>query len=166
MKINDKLTRKSIITAMLSQTVNMSTSNQYQAFGVSEILTNIGEKFTLSETRGTDLGIIGIKIGRDVSKVKINANLQFTNNNNTSSMYFIGYIYKESKNGSVRNMIGRALTPSISSGGISATATISPLIIDVEENDIIYLRAFKSIASGIATIDPQQRTYLTVEEVE
>lgn len=160
-EINDR----QMITACISSEQEMSTSSSYQQISLDEIVGQVGDKFELAETTGLSENTTGIKIPSGVSKVKVSCNIQFANNNETSSMHFIGYIYNAKASGSGGVLISRSITPTIAKGTYT-TSTTTPIIINVSENDVIYLRTYKNISSGVATIGAGTRTYLTVEKVE
>lgn len=153
-----------IITVGTSETKNLGSGETTYNFGVDDILGQVGSGFTLANTTGQTVNPTGIKIPAGVSVVEINSNQQFTNKNTTSSMYFAGFVYLEKAESGESSLIGRAVTPTIVAGG-TGSATITPILAEVEENDIIYLRAFKEMSNGTATIDIAPRTYITIKKI-
>ncbi len=163
----EDINQRQSITVCLSEEYTMSTSLNYEAIGIDKIISQAGTKFELASTTGLKTDVIGIKIPADIKQVLINSNMVFINNNETSEMYFTGYIYKtkaDGSSGTSGTLLGRSPTTTIVKG-TSATTCITSLQRDVEEGDVLYLRAYKSMASGKATIGTDVRTYLTVQAV-
>lgn len=148
---------------------DMSTTLNYYNIGLGTVKAKIGTKLTHATTQSqlpsTPANVYGVKVGKGVSKVKANSNMQFTNNNTTSDMYFVSYIYRFRPSSGTSEVMSRSITPSIAKT-LSVSATNAPVIFDVEEGDIIYLRAFKSLSNGVASVNSESRTTLTVEVVE
>lgn len=106
----------------------------------------------------------GVKIPAGINKIKVGGQATIANNNTTSSMFFVTFIYKVSAEG-VATTVSRAQIPNILAGNY-VTNTISPKTIDVAEGDIIGFRIYKSLASGTCTVrSASEQTFLTVEEV-
>lgn len=150
---------------------NMLTTSQNYNIGLGTLRTKVGTKLSHA-TSASQLGnepanVYCVKVGAGVSKIKACAQMQFTNNNTTSNMYFVMYVYRfrPGVNTGTGNLVTRAITPSIAPG-LSVSACTIPTIVEVVEGDLIYLRAFKSLTNGVCAVNGESRTSLTVEVVE
>lgn len=149
-KNNEKLMQKNILTYATTQNQSLS-ANEWTKLQLDEIISQVGDKLTVSDN--------GIKIGKGISKVKINAIVWLE----TQGYRWVS-IFKNNT----------AITSSISPEGgnytgVWGSVSLPDILIDVEENDIIYLKANCSL-DGKSTAGNYRptyyNTYLTVEVVE
>lgn len=146
----------------------MTATASYQNVALDNILNQAGT-LTWSVVNGTATSVgsfKGVQIPAGVSQIKVSSNILFNNNNNTSAMTFVIYIYRYNASDSSTSMIVRSTTPDVTAGK-SASISCVPVIVNVQENDIIFLRAYKSLATSSvsATIGNDNRTWLTIEVV-
>ena len=143
--------------------VNKFERNIITAKGVSQEIETIssGSKVTLSNAVivGNKLTINdgGIKIGSGVSKVVINASTTYTSSSPSQHGLII---YKNSK--TYENRVARMLFNCGSNIDIQPTIDIPNQIIEVSENDILYLYASSSSNKNISGA----LSYMTVEVVD
>lgn len=143
--------------------VNKFEKNIITAKGVSQEIETIssGSKVTLSNAVivGNKLTINngGIKIGSGVSKVVINASTTYTSSSPSQHGLII---YKNSKTD--ENRVARMLFNCGSSIDIQPTIDIPNQIIEVSENDVLYLYASSSSNKNISGA----LSYMTVEVVD
>lgn len=143
--------------------VNKFERNIITAKGVSQEIETIssGSKVTLSNAVivGNKLTINdgGIKIGSGVSKVLINASTTYTSSSPSQHGLII---YKNSKTDG--NRVARMLFNCGSNIDIQPTIDIPNQIIEVSENDILYLYASSSSNKNISGA----LSYMTVEVVD
>ena len=106
----------------------------------------------------------GVKIPAGINRVNVSGQMTISNNNETSAMMFVSFIYKISPDGTVTT-ISRSQKPNILAGSY-VTNTMAPKTIDVQEGDIIGFGIYKSLSSGTCTArGVSEQTFLTVEEV-
>lgn len=142
--------------------------NYYYVSQLNNIIYQKGNKFTIGiqTPSGSSSAIEGVKIPANISKVKVSGMLYLQNNNSSSAMYMISYIYKVSSDGQTSTSISAFLQPNIPAQDYNSFALI-PQEIEVNEGDIIGFRVYIEIARGSVNVLPTQgRTYLVVEEVE
>jgi len=134
----------SIMTIGLS--ANTSSLSSSRKIPLDTNINSIGNRLTFDSTN------YGIKIGANVSKIKISGqtSIQYSASNGQYSTK----IYVNSTG--VSNAYGSAYK----SGQAPTVLNISPMIINVQENDVISLW----LVSGTSVIRPE--TYLTVEVME
>lgn len=143
--------------------VNKFERNIITAKGVSQEIETIssGSKVTLSNAVivGNKLTINngGIKIGSGVSKVVINASTTYTSSSPSQHGLII---YKNSKTD--ENRVARMLFNCGSNIDIQPTIDIPNQVIEVSENDILYLYASSSSNKNISGA----LSYMTVEVVD
>lgn len=136
---------KNIMTAKLGSTISNTVGGTYTNLNL--VLSNfIGDKLTIQNG--------GIKIGSGVSKVKVNANLKIATNT-------VGN--KHARILKNTTSVGWGISRGISAGDESSIS-VSPLLIDVSEDDILYLAYYAAAGDGISA--NYNATYLTVEVVE
>ena len=165
---SQKIPEPNSITINKTGETAMSTSLNYYNIGCGNVVYQKGVNLFLSTTNNletTPANVNCVEVGKNIKAVKVNANMQFANNNTTSDMYFTCLLYHLKVGQTIGTIVGRALTPTIPKEQY-ATASISPVTVPVEEGDKLYLRAYKSLANGIASVGEGVRTYLTVEAVE
>lgn len=142
--------------------INNKFGNKITAAAASgEIATtSAGTKITLTNTVsvGTKLTLNngGIKIGSGITKVAISASTTYTSS--TASQHSI-VIYKNSK--SDDNRVARMLFNCGSNIGIQATINIPYQLINVSENDVLYLYVSSSENKNVSGA----MTFMTVEAV-
>lgn len=140
-------TEKNIITASgASGEIATSSSGTKIALANS---VSVGSKLTLTN----DGGII---IGSGITKVAISASTTYTSS--TASQHNI-VIYKNSK--SDANRVARMLFNCSSDVGIQATINIPYQLINVSENDVLYLYVSSSENKNVSGA----MTFMTVEAV-
>lgn len=145
-----------------------STGTQYNYYNVGTLTLlyyqrgNRFSKGSITPT-GQNSSLAGVKIGDGITNVKVSFTSQVVNGNSSSAMYMIMYGAHCTSGGTQTNLC-RSVSPSISAGGMFSLVC-TDTIADVNKNDIIGLRVYKSVASGTATVGFENRTYLTVEEV-
>lgn len=147
MKINDKLIKKDILTASLNS--NMSVSTASGLITVSKSVST-GNRLTLSNGK--------IVIGRGIKKVKVSANMRIYNSS-TSTIGVNLNIYKNSTDYVASN---RTTLDNNSYDGIAVATSL----IEVEENDELSIRYWKSNESAMTIMKDYGGTYLTVEVAE
>ena len=163
-----KIPEPNSITINKTGETAMSTSLNYYNIGCGNVVYQKGTNLFLSTTNNletTPANVNCVEVGKNIKAVRVNANMHFANNNTTSDMYFTCLLYHLKVGQTIGTIVGRALTPTIPKEQY-ATASISPVTVPVEEGDKLYLRAYKSLANGIASVGEGVRTYLTVEAVE
>lgn len=157
-----------IITLNKGTETAMSTTLNYYNIGFGNVVYQKGTKLFLSTTNNletTPASVYCVKIGKNVKAVKANVNLQFNNNNTTSDMYFIALLYHLKPGETTGTIVGRATSPTTPKETY-ATVSITPVIVPVEEGDKLYVRGFKSLINGIASVGEGARSYITVESIE
>lgn len=155
------------IELVLSEDKNFgSGSNYYYLDNLDVINYQIGSKFkTGSKTPSASAtSMAGVKIPAGINRVNVSGQMTISNNNETSAMMFVSFIYKISPDGTVTT-ISRSQKPNILAGSY-VTNTMAPKTIDVQEEDIIGFGIYKSLSSGTCTArGVSEQTFLTVEEV-
>lgn len=132
----------------LSMTANQSVTVASETVINFSKITSAGNKLTFNSSN------YSIKIGKNVSKIKVNFNA-FAKNGTTDWVWF-----KINKNGTFTNfcsMVGKI--------GAWSSASVSPAILDVSENDYIQM----TVTYGTANSENYVRfdgTNMTVEVVE
>lgn len=168
----DKLQPNAMTIQKNTSDTNMLTNSYYCNVSMEVLKSKVGDKLihttTNSQLSGNPNNISCIKIGTGVSKVKVSSNVQVSNNNATSNMFFTYFIHKFNPNvhtDGIGEVIARSMSPSIAKDTF-VSISIPSVLCDVEEGDYIYVRVYKGISSGVATINGGVRTYLTVEALE
>lgn len=142
--LKELIQEKNIMTAKLNEDIPSTQGSQYINM---ELISSsvIGDKLTINNG--------GIKIGSGVSKVKVNSNLKI--------------VCRTTGNKHMRILKNGSTVAWVNSRALSTddefTISISPVIIDVQENDVIYLAYYAGIGDGISS--NYNSTYLTVEVV-
>ena len=139
--------------------------NYYYVDTLTEIYEQVGQRLGIGTVTpsGSGSNMSGVKIGEGITKIEATGQMQLTNTNTTSAMYFTNFIQRIKPDGSAVQ-ISRSLNYDVLASG-SQTANMATSLQKVEQNDIIGLRLYKSIASGTCTVDIDARTYVTVKEV-
>lgn len=140
--------KKNVMTARLSNTytVNSTSANAVYKLDLVEY-SKVGTKLSISDG--------GIKIGKGVSKILVSAQVYFTGGNNEGNPFIF------------KNNEGIIITMSPVKGAYKSS-NITPTLIDVTENDIIYLKIYTDSNGGklvVAGHDTRPDTSLTVEIV-
>lgn len=146
---------KSYIVLQISAEQSMSSSNNNYVINYDTVLYQKGERLTKAIATGS---ANGVKVGVGVKNIRVSQAVQANNNNASSDMYFLAYVYVA---GSIAS---RCITPAIVTGA-SVGITNATLSMPVSENDTIYGQVYKSRQTGIATIGTGARTQLIVEEI-
>ena len=157
---------KNIMILRLSSDYTTPTGlNYYNIGNLTLIEYQRGKRFTKGSITPTGQGsaMPGVKIGAGIDTVKISATAQMQNNNTTSTMYLILYLARCTSAGTQTNL-ARAGEQNILAGNFT-TLSCTETVVNVNTNDIIGLRLYKSASSGIAVVGYENRTYLKVEEV-
>lgn len=142
--INEKLIEKNIMTIGLNN--NTSSLGAVKKIPLNVLYNSIGKKLTFDSSNN------GIKIGSDVKKVVVSGQIQIQYS--SANGQYSGKVYKNSTE------INAAYTSQYKSGTSPITLNISPTLIDVEEDDVIYLY----LTFGTSIIRPE--SYLTVEVID
>lgn len=144
----EEATERGYILATLKENVWGIPGKTNIIVPLDEISQKKGEKFTLEGNK--------IKIGKGVSKIKVNANV-FIND-------FIGtgYAWVTLK----KNDVGfaTAITAKITEVPPYGSLCISPLVIDVEEGDLIYIYFEQTYRDDCSFRATSNATFLFVEE--
>ena len=144
MKINNNLIKQEVATAYLSSGELTNLGNVIIPF---DVITSNTDRLTLSNH--------GIKIGSGVKQVMITGHAFGFGISTSSNPYLWVSIDKNSQI--------EAYGISAQSQGFAGTS-IPPKIIDVQENDIIYLH--KVVATPTSSLRGGANTWLTVEIVQ
>lgn len=148
---NKYLQEKNIMTLSLHSNFTVQTTNQYLPLNL-ELDTKIGNKLSLENG--------GIKIGSGVSKILVSAQMSFeakntrnihfrvTKNNTDSLDNVFGWRYEHFNNGDLGNL------------------TISPILGEVQEGDLINLYYYCGAGDIISGNAFGKRTNMTVVVVE
>lgn len=148
-KNSEKLIQKDIITYKATNN-QLITGNQWAKIQLNQIVSQIGNKLTVSDDNG-------IKIGKNVSKIKINAAAWL------ASKGYRWVMVRKNDTG----IITAILPEGEDNTGMWGTVTLPNVLVDVSENDIIYLYAFLSQDGQCSAGNyAPTSTYLTVEVVE
>ncbi len=146
--LSEILNSINIMTATLTNDYSLSNTSQWQIYKLNlKKYSSFGEKLTISNG--------GIKIGPNISYIKINANVNFNSSDNIGDVM----IYKN--NSSIN------YTRSAPKSQSRSTST-SNILIDVAEGDIIYLYIYSDTASKTINVSGNSSradTYLTVEAI-
>lgn len=156
-ELNDLNTteKSSIVNAINEITTNSITGYLSAKLSYTSTKNNQKIPLTLSNLKGTKLSITddgGIKIGAGVDKILVNAQVYFyTGSNHTDGKHV--YIYKNSTavvRGSRRDNYNYIFIPA------------GPILVDVVENDVIYL--YCNNDANVATVigDGVINTYMNV----
>lgn len=140
--INKKLIEKNIITIGLSENTSSLAVGSKIPFDTT--FNSIGNKLTINSG--------GIKIGSGVSKVLVSGQIQIQYS--STNQQYSAKAYKNSTE------ITGAYTSQYKGGTAPITLTISPTLVNVSKNDVIYLY----LTYGSSVIRPE--SYLTVEVME
>lgn len=149
-----------VITIYNADEQSMLTTDNYDVIELPTVYSQHGSKLTIAKTTGLTQNASGVKIPAGYSRALVSAVAQFNNKNTTSDMYFVLYVQR--CRNEAATILARSMTPSVSKG-LSASAAIPTIQLWVQEGDVLYLRAFKSISNGVAAVGAGVRTYLTVE---
>ena len=142
MQINPKLIKRKIATIYLSSNVSNVGANKIP---FNSIKSN-SDELTLYNN--------GIKIGKNINKVLISGNVFLVKNRST-------YLWtKIFLNSDVSNNEMSVALDNTDSG--FASTSHSPRLIDVEEDDVVYMR---KIDDDTGELRGKSNTYLTVEVV-
>lgn len=147
----NEVNTKNIMTLGLNEDY-ISTSSSTTKIPLTKTMNSVGDKLTYYDN--------GIKIGSGISKVKVSANIMEITN---SACLCGGTIAKN----------GITLADSVSVGfqyiptsGQLFNSAFPSVVIDVEENDILYLTAYSQDSNSKTIVAYSGRaTYLTVEVV-
>lgn len=140
---------KNILTATLS--TYQATSQAFNKVNLDSKVS-VGDKLTLINN--------GIKIGAGITKVKVSAGVGLAWNSPISSDFHI-YI---TKNGAIDGNVIIKVNGSKSTDNTATSVILSEQLIEVQENDILYLCLYATVGSNI--YGPSRATYMTVEVVE
>lgn len=142
--------KPSVITVGLNSNIEITGNTPIQ---LDKILSNAGNKFTLQNG--------GIKIGAGVSKIKVSGCL--LEEVNPAGLYGC-YICKNEINLEHAINIGFNYIPVVNQ---MVKTTCQPILVDVQEGDVIYLNAYANQSSFTATLQTYNgRTVnVTIEEV-
>lgn len=142
--------KPSVITVGLNSNIEITGNTPIQ---LDKILSNAGNKFTLQNG--------GIKIGAGVSKIKVSGCL--LEEVNPAGLYGC-YICKNKINLAHAINIGFNYIPVVNQ---MVKTTCQPILVDVQEGDVIYLNAYANQSSFTATLQTYNgRTVnVTIEEV-
>lgn len=164
--VNTNWNIRQVATVGLSADVSMSTSSQYTTLTLNSVIdATSNSNMTLESFTTTTTGAgAGIKIPAGITKVKVDANIQYTNSS-SGAMSFINYVYKYKASDGTVNIIARTIGRAEASQNVSCV--VAPFVLSVAEGDIIFLRAYKGTAGNAATVGSGiSRTFLTVEGIE
>lgn len=156
------------MTAYLTANQKFPNNGEEYAFINLDGVKESGSKFTLaSGTTTAGNTVHGIKIPSGVKKIEISSTATFQNNNSTSTMYFVLYIYRL-RNGA-SSIVSRYTSSDILAGR-NSTVSITPFQWDdVQEGDIFFLRVYKSLTNGSVDFvgaEKEMRTFLNIGYVE
>lgn len=157
---------KNIMILRLASDYSLGTSlNYYNVSTLTSIYYQRGSRFSKGSITPTSQSSVlaGVKIGAGIKNIKFSFTTQATNDNNTSTMYFIMYGYRCLADGTPYT-INRSCVYNVLAGQAQTMVT-SETITPVTQNDIIGLRLYKSMSSGLASVNGESRTYLYVEEI-
>lgn len=146
--INNRIA-KNILTSFL--TSQQTTSQSFGKINLDSKVS-VGDKLTLNDN--------GIKIGAGVTKVKVSAGISATWNSPVSNDFNL-YI---TKNGTTENNIVIKINGAKPSTNYGDSVMLSEQLIEVKENDVLYLCLYGTINSLIYASN--RATYMTVEVVE
>lgn len=127
--------KPSVITVGLNSNIEITGNTPIQ---LDKILSNAGNKFTLQNG--------GIKIGAGVSKIKVSGCL--LEEVNPAGLYGC-YICKNEINLAHAINIGFNYIPVVNQ---MVKTTCQPILVDVQEGDVIYLNAYANQSSFTATL--------------
>lgn len=136
----------SIMTGMMNANYTLSTQNATK-------LTLVANS-SISSGTGLSISNGGIKIGAGITKILVSAQIGFAEGGTGSSRRGV-QIFKNSSNIAYCN---------INNVRTYTGAAISPLLLEVQENDIIYLYGLNQGTTGSQI--QQQNTWLTVQVVD
>lgn len=147
----NEVNTKNIMTLGLNEDY-ISTSSSTTKIPLTKTMNSVGDKLTYYDN--------GIKIGSGISKVKVSANIMEITN---SACLCGGTIAKN----------GITLADSVSVGfqyiptsGQLFNSSFTSIVVDVKENDILYLTAYSQDSNSKTIVAYSGRaTYLTVEVV-
>lgn len=145
----DESVNKNILTAFL--TSQQTTSQSFGKINLDSKVS-VGDKLTLNDN--------GIKIGAGVTKVKVSAGVSTTWNSPVSNDFNL-FI---TKNGTTESNIVIKINGAKPSTNYGGSVMLSEQLIEVKENDVLYLCLYGTINSLI--YDFNRATYMTVEVVE
>ena len=137
---------KSIMTGMMNANYTLSKTNATKLTLVANKSVSIGTGLSISDG--------GIKIGAGITKVLVNAQIHFAEGGTGSSRRGV-QIFKNSSNIAYCN---------INNVRTYTGASISPLLLTVVENDIIYLYGLNQGQTGSQI--QASNSWLTVQVVE
>lgn len=139
--------KKHIMTAGLTDDYTTTRTN-YEKININKVFCVSGDKLTITEE--------GIKIGAEVSKVKVSGQIYFYTNLNSSVKNASGYIEKNGTTVVAHNQRGNFEYVHVA---------LPEKVIDVKEGDVIGLGV---VSKQDATVikNYENGTFLTVEVVE
>ena len=140
---------KNILTSFL--TSQQTTSQTFGKINLDSKVS-VGDKLTLNDN--------GIKIGAGVTKVKVSAGISAAWNSPVSNDFNL-FI---TKNGTTESNIVIKINGAKPSTAYGGSVMLSEQLIEVKENDVLYLCLYGTINSLI--YDFNRATYMTVEVVE
>lgn len=142
--------RGQCMTAKLSADVALESGTTNNLIALSTKVS-LGDGLSLTSDGG-------IKIGKKISHVVVSAGAKIQNDNESSWAYYNLYIYKNS------SIVASSRIGYLEAGKVSG-CSVSPSLVEVEENDVIYLKMYK-ISTHLATVlSSYSSTFLTVEAV-
>lgn len=167
------------IEAVQPQTITIRTSaeesfgaglNYYYLSKLDDIFSSCGDLFKeigTAQASGSATSITGLKIPTGVNKINVSGQVQFTNDNTTSTMYFMAAIYKVNADGEATEL-SRSMSTAvpITTNNVVTLTFAEVKGVEVAEGDIIGLRVYKSVANGLMTVGVGSRVYLSVEKAE
>lgn len=139
------LVDKNLLTAIADNTTITTTSDSAYTTLVLKQYSRIGTKLSIVNNK--------IKIGAGVNHIKVNAHSVITNQTTTATYQQL-IIYKNEtavQRASARNTVNW-----------DSNFDISPIVISVAENDLIFLREFNRIAGTTA----MSSIFITVEVID
>lgn len=143
----EAIIQKNVMTAGLTDDYTTTRTN-YEKIKINKVFCVSGDKLTITEE--------GIKIGAEVSKVKVSGQIYFYTNLNSSVKNASGYIEKNGTTVVAHNQRGDFEY---------AHVALPEKVIDVKEGDVIGLGV---VSKQDATVikNYENGTFLTVEVVE
>lgn len=143
---------KSILTAKLSNEHVIATTNTNEEIKDFAEYNKVGTKFSISN------GVI--KIGAGVSKVLISYKANMYNESSQTRTF----TYLIQKSGSTTNVLTQE-TMSWYTTGMNMSNMITPILLNVSENDEIWLRVYGGQGQKLAASPSRITTYIAIEEV-
>lgn len=158
---------KNIMILGLASDYNVpSSSNYYNVSTLTSINYQRGSRLSKGSITPTGQSnkLAGVKIGAGIKNIKVSFTTQVTNNNSTNIMYFIMYGHGCLADGTTTYFINRSCAYNVLTSQ-AQTLVATESITAVTQNDIIGLRLYKSLPNGLASVNGESRTYITVEEI-